>query len=122
MIVRFRDQLRALLRDARGSSEINVHLLLGAAGCSMVVMTAPYLFNSSKVASNAFQRDVQVLERGSSGGGGGASGMLQDYGGAGGGGVSSPWPGGLLGGSSGGVSGGASGGGSVSTSPSERVA
>ena len=104
MIVRhLRDIVRRVFRDKRGSSDLNTYLLLSAAGCSMVVLTAPHLFNSSKTASDAFDKQVQVLERGASPGGGSSSGGIGDMlsgggsssgfdmgGGGGGGGISGP--------------------------------
>lgn len=67
--------LPRLFADRRGSSDLNTYLLLTAAGCTMVGLTAPSLFNSSKTASNTFEKQVQILERGaSSSGGGGALG------------------------------------------------
>jgi hypothetical protein len=73
--------LPRFLKDRRGSADLNTYLLLTAAGCTMVGLTAPHLFKSSKTASDTFEKQVEILQRGSSGGtGGGASG------GAGGGG------------------------------------
>jgi len=96
-----------LLADKRGSADLNTYLLLTAAGCVMVGLTAPSLFKSSKTASDTFEKQVEILQRGSSGGTGG-----------GGGGGGSSWGGGFnIGGvnvsvGSGGVSvsGGSSGG------------
>lgn len=109
---RIRSLLRRFFKDARGSSDLNTYLLLSAAGCSMVVLTAPHLFNSSKTASNAFDKQVQVLERGASPGGGtsggglgssGVGGLSDIMGGSGGspGTMTNPYGGGgpLLGGS-----------------------
>lgn len=62
--------LPRLFADRRGSSDLNTYLLLTAAGCTMVGLTAPSLFNSSKTASNTFEKQVQILERGASSGGG----------------------------------------------------
>jgi len=66
--------LPRLLADRRGSSDLNTYLLLTAAGCAMVGLTAPHLFNSSKTASDTFEKQVQVLQQGASPGAGGASG------------------------------------------------
>lgn len=65
--------LPRLLADRRGSSDLNTYLLLTAAGCTMVGLTAPHLFNSSKTASNTFEKQVEVLQQGASPGGGAAS-------------------------------------------------
>jgi hypothetical protein len=78
------------LRDRRGSADLNTYLLLTAAGCTMVGLTAPHLFKSSKTASDTFEKQVEVLQRGSSPGGGG--------GGFGGGGAGGGWNIGSLGG------------------------
>ena len=60
--------------DLRGSADLNTYLLLTAAGCTMVGLTAPHLFKSSKTASDTFEKQVEILQRGSSGGAGGAGG------------------------------------------------
>jgi hypothetical protein len=60
------------LKDRRGSADLNTYLLLTAAGCTMVGLTAPHLFKSSKTASDTFEKQVEILQRGSSPGGGGA--------------------------------------------------
>ena len=60
--------------DRRGSADLNTYLLLTAAGCTMVGLTAPHLFKSSKTASDTFEKQVEILQRGSSGGAGGAGG------------------------------------------------
>lgn len=74
-----------LARDRRGNSDLSVYLLLTAAGCVMVGLTAPHLYNASKTASNTFERQVEVLERGASpGGSGGLGSMGGASGGAGG--------------------------------------
>ena len=65
--------LPRLFADRRGSSDLNTYLLLTAAGCTMVGLTAPSLFNSSKTASNTFEKQVQILERGASSSGGGSA-------------------------------------------------
>jgi hypothetical protein len=70
------------LKDRRGSADLNTYLLLTAAGCTMVGLTAPHLFKSSKTASDTFEKQVEILQRGAGGGAGGASGGA---GGAGGG-------------------------------------
>ncbi len=77
--------------DRRGSADLNTYLLLTAAGCTMVGLTAPHLFKSSKTASDTFEKQVEILQRGSSGGAGGA-------GGAGGGSSSGGWDLGGMGG------------------------
>jgi hypothetical protein len=68
--------LPRFLNDRRGSADLNTYLLLTAAGCTMVGLTAPHLFKSSKTASNTFEKQVEILQRGASGGatGGAASG------------------------------------------------
>jgi len=66
--------LPRFVRDRRGSADLNTYLLLTAAGCTMVGLTAPHLFKSSKTASDTFEKQVEILQRGSSGGAGGASG------------------------------------------------
>ncbi len=73
--------LRRLFRDRRGSADLNTYLLLTAAGCTMVGLTAPHLFKSSKTASDTFEKQVEILQRGAGGGVSGGSGA-----GAGGGG------------------------------------
>lgn len=70
--------LGKLLRDRRGSSDLTVGLLMTAAGAAMVGMTVPSLFKSSDTAARTFDRQVKILERGTSGGtgaGGGGSGL-----------------------------------------------
>ena len=74
--------LPRFLRDRRGSADLNTYLLLTAAGCTMVGLTAPHLFKSSKTASDTFEKQVEILQRGAGGGAGGAGGA---GGGAGGG-------------------------------------
>jgi hypothetical protein len=66
--------LPRFLKDRRGSADLNTYLLLTAAGCTMVGLTAPHLFKSSKTASDTFEKQVEILQRGSSGGVGGAGG------------------------------------------------
>jgi len=66
--------LSLLGRDRRGSSDLTTYLLLTAAGCTMIGLTAPHLFNSSRKASNTFEHQVDVLERGSSPNGSGPIG------------------------------------------------
>jgi hypothetical protein len=66
--------LRRLLRDRRGSADLNTYLLLTAAGCTMVGLTAPHLFKSSKTASDTFEKQVEILQRGAGGGASGGSG------------------------------------------------
>ena len=83
--------LPRFLTDRRGSADLNTYLLLTAAGCTMVGLTAPHLFKSSKTASDTFEKQVEILQRGSSGGAGGASG-------AGGGSSSGGWDLGGMGG------------------------
>ena len=77
--------LPRLLADRRGSSDLNTYLLLTAAGCCMVGLTAPHLYNSSKTASNTFEKQVEVLQSGASPGAGGTSGgwNIGDLGGLG---------------------------------------
>jgi hypothetical protein len=77
--------LRRLLSDKRGSSDLQTYLLLTAAGCTMVGLVAPSMFNSSQKCSNTFDKQVQVLERGASPGGGGGMGGMGGVGGIGGG-------------------------------------
>ena len=62
------------LTDRRGSGDLNTYLLLTAAGCTMVGLTAPHLFKSSKTASDTFEKQVEILQRGSSSGATGAAG------------------------------------------------
>jgi hypothetical protein len=66
--------LPRFLKDRRGSADLNTYLLLTAAGCTMVGLTAPHLFKSSKTASDTFEKQVEILQRGAGGGAGGASG------------------------------------------------
>jgi len=66
--------LPRFFKDRRGSADLNTYLLLTAAGCTMVGLTAPHLFKSSKTASDTFEKQVEILQRGSSGGVGGAGG------------------------------------------------
>ena len=105
--------LPRFFRDRRGSADLNTYLLLTAAGCTMVGLTAPHLFKSSKTASDTFEKQVEILQRGSSGGAGGAGGA------SGGGGWDLGGMGGLgqLAGSLGGGGGGplASGGGPLAS-------
>lgn len=72
-------RLRRFFSDRRGSSDLTVYLLLTAAGAAMVGLTVPSLFKSSQAASNTFDKQVKVLERGA--GGGSSSGGAE----------SSPW-------------------------------
>jgi len=72
--------LPRLLADRRGSSDLNTYLLLTAAGCCMVGLTAPHLYNSSKTASNTFEKQVEVLQSGASPGAGGTSGAASSGG------------------------------------------
>jgi len=72
--------LPRFLRDRRGSADLNTYLLLTAAGCTMVGLTAPHLFKSSKTASDTFEKQVEILQRGA-GGGAGASGVSGPSGG-----------------------------------------
>ena len=51
-----------------GSADLNTYLLLTAAGCVMVGLTAPHLFKSSETASDTFENQVKILQRGASGG------------------------------------------------------
>jgi hypothetical protein len=95
-------------KNQRGSADLATYCLLTAAGCTMVGLTAPHLFKSSQTASDTFERQVDILQRGSSGGGGGGAG-------AGGGAGSSGWNINATIGSSGGVS-VSSGGNGVSVS------
>jgi subtilase-type serine protease len=71
------------VRDNLGSADLNTYLLLTAAGCTMVGLTAPHLFKSSKTASDTFEKQVEILQRGSSPGGGGGGGGLGGGGGGG---------------------------------------
>ena len=66
--------LSRFFSDRRGSADLNTYLLLTAAGCVMVGITAPSMFKSSKTASDTFENQVQILQRGSSGGTGGGGG------------------------------------------------
>jgi len=59
---------RGLFKDRRG--DLQTHLLLTAAGCTMVGLAAPSLYNSSQKCSNTFDKQVSVLENGASPGGG----------------------------------------------------
>lgn len=58
--------LSRLFEDRRGSGDLSTYLLLTAAGCVMVGLTAPALFASSRRASETFEQQVGVLERGAS--------------------------------------------------------
>jgi hypothetical protein len=113
--------LRRLFRDKRGSADLNTYLLLTAAGCTMVGLTAPHLFKSSKTASDTFEKQVEILERGAGGGGGSGSGF--GGGGLGGGGWDLSGMGGLsqLAGSMGGGGGGSltNGGGNLTGNGSQ---
>lgn len=73
--------LPRFLRDRRGSADLNTYLLLTAAGCTMVGLTAPHLFKSSKTASDTFEKQVEILQRGAGGGAGGAGGAAGAAGG-----------------------------------------
>jgi hypothetical protein len=64
--------LPRFITDRRGSADLNTYLLLTAAGCTMVGLTAPHLFKSSKTASDTFEKQVEILQRGAGGGAGGA--------------------------------------------------
>lgn len=64
---------RRLLHDTRG--DLTTHLLITAAGCAMVGLCVPSLFNSSQRASNTFEKQVAVLENGASPGGGSTGGV-----------------------------------------------
>ena len=65
---RIGELLPRFLTDRCGSGDLNTYLLLTAAGCTMVGLTAPHLFKSSKTASDTFEKQVEILQRGSSGG------------------------------------------------------
>lgn len=93
--------------DRRGSADLNTYLLLTAAGCTMVGLTAPHLFKSSKTASDTFEKQVEILQRGAGGGSGGSGG------GAGSGGSGGGWNLGGQGGQGGQLTGARGGGGSL---------
>lgn len=117
--------LRRLFKDRRGSGDLNTYLLLTAAGCTMVGLTAPHLFKSSKTASDTFEKQVEILQRGAGGGASGASGASGAGGGGGGGDWNLGGQGGLgqLAGSLGGGGGGqlASGGGQLANAGGPSV-
>ena len=64
---------RSLIESSRGSSELNVNLLLTTAGAAMVAVTIPGLLSSADSVSRTFKNQVHVLEQGSGGGGSNAS-------------------------------------------------
>ena len=60
--------LPRFVTDRRGSADLNTYLLLTAAGCVMVGLTAPHMFKSSETASSTFENQVKILQRGAGGG------------------------------------------------------